>query len=282
MGFACGLLAMMIVPVLIAFGDQPDSALYWTHEHHGSFAVILTILCLTFLVSGFYFGSGSFREVWNGYRQLLTTTGRAPSDYLRMFGAGPVLVNMGINGLLGMGYIVLVNGDLNGPTVGGILTLMGFSAFGKHARNILPVMLGVYLGAYGMHLSPDYPTLQLAGLFGTTLAPISGHFGWPFGILAGFIHASLVLQTGGPVAGLNLYNNGFSGGLIAIVLYPVLTAVLRHRKPSLRNADYYDLFEETSPIDMSVWLSRTPDAPDDRMSEDTDIDSFDVHSHTRE
>lgn len=282
MGFACGLLAMMIVPVLIAFGDQPDSALYWTHQYHDSFAVILTILCLTFIVSGFHFGSGSFRDIWNGYRQLLTTTGRAPSDYLRMFGAGPTLLNMGINGLLGMGYIVLVNGDLNGPTVGGILTLMGFSAFGKHARNLLPVMLGVYLGAYGMHLSPDYPTLQLAGLFGTTLAPISGHFGWPFGILAGFIHASLVLQTGGPVAGLNLYNNGFSGGLIAIVLYPVLTAVLRHRKPSLRNADYYDLFEETAPIDPSVWLNRTADVPDAPMSDDTDSDSFDVHSHTRE
>ena len=65
----------------------------------------------------------------------------------------------------------------------------------------------------------------MAGLFGTTLAPIAGHFGWLPGILAGFIHSALVLQTGGPVAGLNLYNNGFSGGLIAIVLYPTITAV---------------------------------------------------------
>ena len=29
MGFACGLLAMMIVPVLTAFGDSPDAVLYW-------------------------------------------------------------------------------------------------------------------------------------------------------------------------------------------------------------------------------------------------------------
>ena len=128
---------------------------------------------------------------------------------------------------------------------------MGFSAFGKHARNILPVMLGVFIGAYGMHHTPDYPSLQLAGLFGTTLAPISGHFGWPYGVLAGFIHASLVLQTGGPVAGLNLYNNGFSGGLIAIVLYPTITAIARKRRPTLQNEDYYDLFEESSPIDTS-------------------------------
>ena len=168
-----------------------------------------------------------------------------------MFGYGPVMVNIGVNGLLGMAYVLLVGGDLNGPTLGGIFTIMGFSAFGKHARNILPVMLGVFIGAYGMHHTPDYPALQLAGLFGTTLAPISGHFGWPYGVLAGFIHASLVLQTGGPVAGLNLYNNGFSGGLIAIVLYPTITAIARKRRPVLQNEDYYDLFEESAPIDTS-------------------------------
>lgn len=314
MGFACGLLAMMIVPVLIAFGDHPDSALYWTDEYHITFAMILSLLCLGFLLAGLYFCGAPPRQVWAEYRQLLRTTGRAPSDYLRMFGAGPVLVNMGINGLLGMLYILLVKGDLNGPTIGGIFTIIGFSAFGKHAFNIIPVMFGVYLGAYGMHYTPDHPSLQLAGLFGTTLAPISGHFGWPFGILAGFIHSALVLQTGGPVAGLNLYNNGFSGGLIAIVLYPTITAIVRHRRPALRDADYYDLFEETAPIDVSAWLAQEqasahpndpafmpsestasdsshPETPAEdefhghhypHMEDDTDDDSFDIHSHTRE
>ena len=85
-----------------------------------------------------------------------------------------------------------------------------------------------------MHHEPNYPALQLAGLFGTTLAPIAGHFGIVFGVLAGFIHSALVLQTGGPVAGLNLYNNGFSGGLIAIVLYPPITMTsLKRISPSI-------------------------------------------------
>lgn len=224
MGFACGLFAMMIVPILTAFGDHPDSAMYWATEYNSTFAIILGVICAVFIFTGF-FGSGMpFWAVWAGYRRLLSTTGRAPSDYLRMFGAGPVLVNTGVNGLIGMAYIFIVGGQLNGPTLGGIFTIMGFSAFGKHARNIIPVMVGIALGAYGMHYTPDYPALQLAGLFGTTLAPISGHFGWPFGILAGFIHSALVLQTGGPVAGLNLYNNGFSGGLIATLLFPILSA----------------------------------------------------------
>lgn len=262
MGFACGLLAMMIVPVLTAFGDKPDSALYWTTGYNRTFGIIMGVLCLGFIVTGLFFSKMPVWAVWAGYRRLLSTTGRAPSDYLRMFGAGPVLVNMGVNGLLGMAYVFLVNGDLNGPTLGGIFTIIGFSAFGKHALNILPVMVGVYLGAYGMlHYTPDYPSLQLAGLFGTTLAPIAGHFGWPYGILAGFIHSALVLQTGGPVAGLNLYNNGFSGGLIAIVLYPTITAIARHRRPKLRDEDYYDLFEESQPIDTSRWRTHAKDHP---------------------
>ena len=323
MGFASGLLAMMIVPILIAFGDEPDSVLYWTNDAQLSFAFVLVVFCLTLFFCGLLCCGEPPKSVWHGYRQLLSTTGRVPSDYLRMFGPGPVMVNMGINGFIGLLYIVLVGGDLNGPTIGGIFTIIGFSAFGKHAFNIVPVMLGVYLGAYGMHYTPDYPSLQLAGLFGTTLAPISGHFGWPFGILAGFIHSALVLQTGGPVAGLNLYNNGFSGGLIAIVLYPTITAIVRHRRPSLRDADYYDLFEENTPIDVASWLAHEhasqqpndpafmpPEDPSEtdahriapehhtpeypiinievpgsrypHMLDDSDDDSFDIHSHTRD
>ena len=170
-------------------------------------------------------------------------------------------------------------------------------------------MAGVYLGAYGMHYTPNHPSLQLAGLFGTTLAPVAGHFGWPFGILAGFIHSALVLQTGDPVAGLNLYNNGFSGGLIAIVLYPTVTAIVRHRRPTLRDADYYDLFEETAPIDINTWLEQEhastlpnrpefvtpqqstedsginteqPDTPSSPMPDDPDDNSSDCRSRTQD
>ena len=253
MGFACGMFAMMVVPILLAFGDTPDSVLYWSEDYHQTFACILSVFCTILILSGLFATRTPVREVIARYRRLLSTTGRAPSDYLRMFGTGAVLVNMGVNGFVGMGYIFLVGGELNGPTLGGIFTIMGFSAFGKHIFNIVPVMLGVSLGAYGMHYTPNYPSLQLAGLFGTTLAPISGHFGWPYGILAGFIHSSLVLQTSGPVAGMNLYNNGFSGGLIAIVLYPTLTAITQHRRPTLRDEDYHDLFEEIEPIDTSNW-----------------------------
>lgn len=252
MGFACGLFGLMVVPILTAFGDKPDAVLYWATAYNLPFALALIVLCLIFILFGLFACKCPAWAVWAGYRRLLMSTGRPPSDYLRMFGAGPVMINIGVNGLLGMLYILLIGGELNGPTVGGILVIMGFSATGKHAFNMIPIMVGVLLGALGNHHAVNAPAMQMAGLFGTGLAPIAGHFGWPFGLLAGFIHSSLVLQTGGPMSGMNLYNNGFSAGLIAISLYPIITAIVKHRRPTLTDQDYYDLFEETAPIHVTT------------------------------
>lgn len=206
----------------------------------------LSAVCVLLILSGWWKGG---RDGLSAYRHLLSTSGRAPSDYLRVYGIWPVLVSMGVNGLLATGYIMLIGGDLNGPTLGGILTIMGFSAYGKHARNIVPVMAGVFLGSLFNHVPGTAAALQLAGLFGTTLAPFAGHFGWPYGVLAGFIHASVVLHAGLPLEGMNLYNNGFSGGLIAIVLYPVLTSLVRHRRPVLQEEDYFAAMEEDGPLE---------------------------------
>ena len=247
-GFACGLVAFLLVPLISSMGATPTTRYHWAEGYDLPFGAALGVFCLLLILLGLFAAGKPIWAVWAGYRRMLTTSGRAPSDYLRMFGPGPVLVNAGVNGLIGMVFVLGGGGDLNGPTVGGILTIMGFSAFGKHALNIVPVMAGVFLGSLVMHWELSNSAVQLACLFCTTLAPISGYFGWPFGVLAGFIHSSVVLYTGSPVAGMNLYNNGFSGGLVAIVLYPVIIAVFRHRKPTLEDRDYFDPLEHDEPV----------------------------------
>lgn len=248
MGFACGLLATILVPVMSSMGATPMIHRYWAEGYNVTLGVLLGTLCLILIVAGFFFSGRPAWAAWAGYRRLLLTTGRAPSDYVRMFGLAPTMINMGVNGLIGMAFILGTGGDLNGPTLGGIFAIMGFSAFGKHARNIVPVMLGVVIGGFFMRWSINDSAVQLALLFGTTLAPISGYFGWPFGIVAGFLHSSVVLHAGTPVEGVNLYNNGFSGGLLAIVIYPLLTEAIRHREPLLLNKDYFDNVEHDEPI----------------------------------
>ena len=138
---------------------------------------------------------------------------------------------MALAGMLGMAYILVVGGELNGPVIGAILTVVGFAAFGKHPRNIFPIMLGVFLGSLAKPWNVDDPSILLAALFGTTLAPIAGRFGWHWGVVAGFVHSSAALTVGPVHAGLNLYNNGFAAGIVAAVLVPVITAIQAITRP---------------------------------------------------
>lgn len=224
-GFACGLTALVLTPLLHAMGYSPAAtAGVWATGLNGPMGLFLGGLSLACILAGLFCVGPSPREALGNYLTLLKATGRSPCDFLRDFGGAAVLLNTGVNGLLGTGYILAIGGDLNGPTVGAILTIMGFSAAGKHARNLLPIMAGVFLGGLVMQWNPTDPGAQIAALFGTTLAPVAGVFGWPAGVLTGFLHGSVVLRTGGFVGGVNLYNNGFSGGLIATLLFPILSA----------------------------------------------------------
>lgn len=255
MGFACGLLAMIMVPIFSAVGDAPATVLYWASGYNLPFGVALAALCTVLIVGGLFFSKRPAWASWAGYLRILKSSGRAPSDYIRKVGTGPTLINMGVNGILSTAYILAVGGDLNGPTLGGILTIIGFSAYGKHARNIVPIMCGVLLGGTLMHYDVSSPSLQLAALFGTTLAPFSGVFGWGVGMIAGFLHSAVVLQAGTALAGVNLYNNGFSGGLIAIVLFPIVMAILRRRNPDLLPRDFFeDVVLEDAPVPMELDL----------------------------
>jgi hypothetical protein len=159
----------------------------------------------------------------SGLRALFREIGTLPTDLIELHGAGPTLINMGLVGLIGWGYIRLVGGAYNGPTLGGVLTMVGFAAFGKHVLNILPVMLGVYLGSWAMVWQPAQAGPLLAALFSTTLAPLSGRFGPLVGILAGMVHLTLVMRTASWFGGLNLYNNGFAGGLTATLFVSLIT-----------------------------------------------------------
>ena len=63
----------------------------------------------------------------------------------------------------------------------------------------------------------------LVGLcFASGLAPVSGKFGFPAGAAAGFLHATLVMSVPLLHGGFCLYNGGFTCGIVAFVLIPVI------------------------------------------------------------
>lgn len=153
---------------------------------------------------------------------LLRQSGRGGQDFLEEFGFGAALINMALLGMISTAYVLAVGAELSGPALGGIFTVVGFGAAGKHVRNVLPIVLGVFLAKMVNIFEADAPAAVLAALFGSTLAPIAGHYGPVCGVLAGFLHMALSMNIGYLHGGMNLYNNGFSGGFIAAALAPFL------------------------------------------------------------
>jgi hypothetical protein len=230
LGFTAGIVGTLVVAMYKSYGFVPDPVMIWTTGNNPLLGGFLTALFASMAALGFYLD----RSLVPGLRRIMAAPGQAPTDFIASAGFGPTLTNMALTGMIGMTYVLLVGGDLNGPVIGAILTIVGFSAYGKHPRNITPIMLGVFLGSLFKPWGAADPSIVLAALFGTTLAPIAGRFGWHWGIVAGVIHSAAALSVGSLHAGLNLYNNGFAAGIVATVLVPVIIAIQGKRGEPLK------------------------------------------------
>lgn len=224
-GFSGGVIATVFVSLFKSFHGTPQTRLLWSTGNNFVFATVLTVFFL--ILIGIALTDP--RQIAEEYKALIKTHGHAGTDYTKEFSFRITVFNMGVNGLICMIIVLLLKGDLNGPTMGGIFTVVGFSATGKHLRNILPIMAGVILGGLIKSWNITDPGPMLALLFCTTLAPIAGEFGVLCGILAGFLHSSVALNIGAIHAGMNLYNNGFAGGFVAAFLVPVIQSIIDRR-----------------------------------------------------
>jgi len=124
--------------------------------------------------------------------------------------------------IVSTGIMLFLGKPINGPILGGIFTVSGFAACGKHLRNAIPIIIGSIIAARLNNLEFDSSLNTLAILFSTGLAPIAGKYGWHWGIIAGFLHVSIAVFIGDVNGGLNLYNNGFAGSFIAVLILPVI------------------------------------------------------------
>lgn len=217
-GFACGLLATLIMSLFRIFGIDFKTQLIWSTGNNTFLFIFMFIISIYLICVGIYFGKNNKDNL----KKITSFSGKLVSDFYILFGETSY-INMGIIGLFSSLYLLLFGGNLNGPTLGGLFTIIGFGCFGKHIKNIVPVMFGATLGAIISIYNVSDPGIQLAILFSTCLAPISGKFGWQYGILAGILHVALVTNVGYLHGGLNLYNNGLAGGFVAMILIPIIT-----------------------------------------------------------
>ena len=227
MGFSGGLIATILATLFMNIGIYIVPASFWSSGNNVFFAWLLYSISFAMLIMGLFSGLGaenlkeSMKKALSDYRKMHAHSGRLVTDYYEMYGKS-IYINMAVLCAFGTTVVLVLRSELNGPTLAGILTMMGFGSIGKHIRNVVPIVIGAVLSAYVNNWDPSAPANILAILFSSGLAPVAGAFGPIWGIIAGFLHVNVANYIGDLNQGLNLYNNGFAGGLVALFLLPII------------------------------------------------------------
>lgn len=219
-GFTSGIIGMIFTSLLRNLGIAVGPANTVSNENNIIIIVVLLLIFIGFLITGFILNPRTLKD----YFGIFEYKGKLITDFTHKVGYGITFFNMAIMGIFSMAYVLLIGGTLNGPTLAGVFTIVGFSALGKHIKNCLPVVLGTIVTALLFQFDLSSTNIIVAVLFSTTLAPIAGTYGPMAGFISGILHLILVTNVGVVHGGINLYNNGFSGGIVASVMIPVIDA----------------------------------------------------------
>lgn len=219
-GFTSGIIGTVLTSLLRSFGVTVSPVNIISEENYTIIVMVVVVIIVGLFSLGVYINNRAIIELPRVFRYK----GRLITDFTHLVGYGTTFVNMSIVGAFSLAYVILIGGIVNGPVLAGIFTVIGFGAFGKHLKNAVPVVLGVILTALFFGYELNTTGIIISVLFSTTLAPVAGTYGPIIGFLAGVIHMILVTNVGVIHGGINLYNNGFSGGLVAGVLVPVVDA----------------------------------------------------------
>lgn len=219
-GFTSGIIGTLFTSLLRSLGHQVEPV-YILHDRNDPIILIFVFSTFVFLIG---LGLYTKKDVIAAYTCIFKYRGRLVTDFTRLTGYGITFFNMGLLGLTATIMVLLIGGVINGPVLAGLFTLAGFGSFGKHFKNVYPVMVGVIVAALFFGHPLNGTTILITILFSTTLAPIAGTYGPVIGIVAGILHMVLVTNVGVVHGGINLYNNGFSGGIVAAILIPVIDA----------------------------------------------------------
>lgn len=229
-GLAAGLIGMLFFAIyresaLVPYGYDNSYHMVSVlgQSRPDLFYSLLGSLFALISMAGLLMAKDGIREFW----ALRRHTG-LDIDFVPEFGMPAVLMNMGFVGLMTLVYMMMINAPMNGATVGAVISVLCWTGNGANTRNVLPVFVGylVYSLITSVPLNSQY--LCIAVCYATGLAPLCGRYGGIYGILAGAAHAFLAGITSSMHGGFNLYNGGFSAGLVSLVLLPVIQNIAKH------------------------------------------------------
>ena len=178
----------------------------------------------------------SFKDYW----QLMKNRGQV-NNLSGTLGNATFLMNVGFFGLFILAYYNLVGGKFNGVTFGLIFCMLCTCNSGSRPSNVWPIMLGyvvassvtgVLSGLLGGNftLAVNAQAILVGLCYANGLSPICDKYGWQYGFLGSMIHYTLVTLVPNIHGGFCLYNGGFTGIFVCILLIPILEKYCKTRQ----------------------------------------------------
>ena len=232
-GPAAGFLAMVYFCLMYKCPgiEKPGNTLVGD-GNFGFVLVFCLVIFLACLIAGYIMNGKSFK----GYGELLKDSGHKV-DFGAKYGAPVMTINFGVYGLFLVAvYTILhvtVGAKFTGPTFGAILCAFTFVAAGAHPMNYFPIVIGYVLMSFYGSWDMSTQGILVGMAFASGVAPIAGKYGVVAGILAGAIHAALVTTVPDFHGGFCLYNGGFTSGIVAFVMIPVLESFCKTKEEKL-------------------------------------------------
>ena len=166
------------------------------------------------------------------YRKLLFHPGQV-NNVSGTMGNAVFLMNAGVYGLFILGYYNLVGANFNGVLLGLIFCMLCTCNSGSRPTNVFPIMLGYVVastvaGLVAPLLGGEFTmgagaaAVCVGVCYANGLSPICDKYGWQYGFLAAVIHYCIVTLVPGLHGGFCLYNGGFTGIFVCIILIPLL------------------------------------------------------------
>lgn len=236
-GFTTGVTGVFFFALLKALGlghvNDPNSPIV-DPSYRTPILIAMVILFLYLLVLALIRRAG-FSDLMEIMRSV-----RPEKDYVDKHGFDLALMSSGTMGLLGVLYFILVpNTQMHGEIWAGVYTIVAFTSKGMVPRYMIAFVLGMGLASFStggianlitgnggffsgaMAKLASRPVL-MGTYIGCGMAPLAEVYGSKKAFILGLIFA-IVTPSIAPLHGwLNLYNSGFSLGLV-IVLFATNT-----------------------------------------------------------
>ncbi len=240
-GFALGIISAIFYALYRLCGLDVTTVKLYDDTNSMVFYILLGVMSGLFILLAL---CGDIK-VFKKYYQLLKTSGRLVSDYIKEFGVEAVMLNFGILGIFMLIIFASLRIPLNGILFGSILSVLGCGAFGVHLKNVVPIWIGSGLAIvvimavrqnFTIQVSQDLNML-VAFVFACGLAPICGKYGIVYGLIGGFMHIMLTPSMIALQGGFDLYNNGLSAGFEASVLAVCAEKIFYREKKNAKKSE---------------------------------------------